>query len=159
MSVTGEAGVRHAGHSCSLPTTSSLSPPTLPLPPPPCHDSLPFRTWVSPLLPYPHLNHPSGSCLLLCRPACVLPCPWPLISPVRTKMSVTGEAGVRHAGQIWADPCHTGISLTGPSPNKSTLCTVGRHSNTYTPWRTVLWWSRLSAGCCCSTAWPAHRPV
>ena len=63
---------------------------------------LPFRPWFSPLLLSSHLRHPLGSCVCPRRPAGFLPRLWPPISPVRTKMLVTVQAGVRKACQLRA---------------------------------------------------------
>ena len=166
----------------SLPFYSSLLPPRLlylspqlsPSPPQPCRYLLPLCPWFPPLLPYPHLHCSLGFCICLRRPTLLLPRPRLPISPVRTKISVTRQAGVRHSIGLKAGPRRAGSVLAGPlpwwgaassvlcscnTPSSSTLCAVGRHSGICTPWRTGLWWSRLSAGGICNTAQPALGPV
>ena len=153
--------------SVSLMTKLSLLPPSSPLPPPPCCASLPFHPWVSPLVPYPHLRHPLGSCIQPRCPSHLLPWPWLSIFSVRTKISATGQAGVRHTGLLWAYPRRAvrtqaapplwwATASSGPCyytvPNSSTQCTVDSRCGTRTPWRTSPWWSRLSVRCNCITA-------
>ena len=74
----------------------SLDIPSVPLPPPPPSLRI-LRLLTPPLTPPP-------------------PRPRPPISPVKKKMSVTGQGGVRHAGQLQVGPCRAGSALAGPSP-------------------------------------------
>ena len=148
--------------SFSLLVPSLLLHPLSPLPPLPCFDSLPFRPWIYPLLIYPHLCHPSGSCVCLHRPLRLLPCPRPPISPVRKNMLATGQAGVRHAGRLRVGPLCPVSALNDPSmwwgtesavpcyyagPKSSTPCNVDQRSGICMAWRTGLQWSRSSARC------------
>ena len=71
---------------------------------------------VLPLLPYPHLCRPSGSCTRLCCPVRLLPRSRLTISPVRMKVSVTRQSGMRHAGQMRAGLRRAVSDLAGPSP-------------------------------------------
>ena len=164
------AGPQSIFPSHSLPTPLSLLPPSPPSPSLTCLASLSFCTWIFPLLPYPSLYHPLGYCVRLRHTARLLPRPRPPILTVRTKVSVTRQARVRHSGKLRAGPRRTGSALAGPSswwgtvsavpcsctaPNISTPCTVGRRYRTRTPWQTGPWWSRSSARCSCSTDQPA----
>ena len=152
--------------SRSPPLPTSLSPMFSPYPPPPCCASLRFHPTISPLLPYPNLHCPLGSCVCPRRPSRLLPRPWLWIFPARTKISSIVLTGARHAGQLQAYPYRTGSDLSGPStwwgrassspcsctgPNSSTQCTVVRRCGICKPWKTGLWWIRSSDGCSCST--------
>ena len=60
--------------------------------PPPCRASFPFRPWISPLIPYPPLCRPSGSCVYLILPLGHFPQPWPPISLFKDE-DVCGRTG------------------------------------------------------------------
>ena len=66
--------------------------------------------------PFPHLRYPLGSCVCTRHHSPFLPRPWPLILPVRKKISAIGWAGVKNSGRLQAGLCRVVISLTGPSP-------------------------------------------
>ena len=122
-------GFRPAGPQFTPPSRSplmllSLLPPSPPSPPPPSLASIPFQPYISTLIPYPHLHRPSGSCIRPLRPSRLLPRPRRKILPVRNKMFVTEQAGVRHAGRLWAGQPRAESSLAAPSQWWGTASTV-----------------------------------